>query len=120
MPSRDPALCNLRRLFTRSGPPNQELCDHARSCTSTRLTGQLGKGAALALAGFSRGGTSIVAFKRRRQPASIAVEDLVMRDAPFLESKLRRGPQHIQAIHNAAAEVDGGGFRKILGWTRNL
>src|SRR6185436_2235810 len=54
------------------------------------------------------------------QFTTLLVEDLVLRQAPFLQSKLHGRGEYSKTILHAASEIDRRCFSEVLGRTRDL
>src|SRR5512146_3589595 len=66
------------------------------------------------------GAVGIVIVAAGFQLPARRVKDTKAAQASFLQAELQRGGQHSQPVLHAAAEVDGRGFGKVLGGTRNF
>src|SRR5207237_9892873 len=70
------------------------------------------------MGGFSAG--RVVAGIARIQFAALFAETQKVEQTYSMQGELKRSSQHAETIFHAAAEINGRGFFKILGRTRDL
>ena len=65
--------------------------------------------------GCGRQSSLVIRVRTSLKSFSLFIEDGVVRDAGTLKRELECGLQHFEAVGDAAAEIDGRSFLKILG-----